>query len=109
MENSVVKTHKIKIGGREFTLAFTLRAMLKMQQRIEGFDFNQIDKLVQTPDGMLQALYILAENGEKLEGRDIDVDEDWFALRIPANLRKFVTIQLAITETLTDGMSREAC
>lgn len=108
MENSVVKTHKIKIGGREFTLAFTLRAMLKMQQRIEGFDFNQIDKLVQTPDGMLQALYILAENGEKLEGRDIDVDEDWFALRIPANLRKFVTIQLAITETLTDGMSMEA-
>jgi len=108
VENSVVKTHKIKIGGREFTLAFTLRAMLKMQQRIEGFDFNQIDKLVQTPDGMLQALYILAENGEKLEGRTIDVDEDWFALRIPANLRKFVTIQLAITETLTDGMSMEA-
>ena len=108
MENSVVKTHKIKIGGREFTLAFTLRAMLHMQQRIEGFDFNQVDKLVQTPDGMLRTLFILAENGEKLEGREIDVDEDWFALHTPANLRKMLTIQLAITETLTDGMSMEA-
>lgn len=102
-----VKTHKIKIGGREFTLAFTLMAMIRMQERIEGFDFNAINELIGKPDGMLKMLYILAENGEALEGRKLDVDEQWFALHIPANMRKFVSIQLAIMETITDGMMME--
>lgn len=106
MENTV-KTHKIKIGGREFTLAFTLMAMIRMQERIEGFDFNTINELIGKPDGMLKMLYILAENGEALEGRKLDVSEEWFALHIPANMRKFVSIQLAIMETITDGMSME--
>lgn len=108
MENSVVKTHTVKIAGRTFTLAFTLRAMLEMQKRIEGFDFNDIDRLVGSPQGMLDILYVLAENGAKLNGETLDVDEEWFAVHIPATLRKFVSIQLAVMETMADGMTMEA-
>ena len=105
--DTVVKTHTVKIGGRTFTLAFTLRAMLELQRRIEGFDFNEINNLIRTTQGMLDALYVLAENGAKLNGEELDVDEDWFALHIPPTLRKMVSIQLAIAETFTDGMMME--
>ena len=105
---SVVKTHNIKIGGRIFTLAFTLKALLEMQESIEGFNFNEIDKLVSTPAGMLDALYILARNGAALNGAELDVDKDWFAVHIPANMKKFISIQIAIMETLSDGMTMES-
>lgn len=108
MENEIVKTHTIKIGGREFALAFTLSSMLAMQNCIEGFNFNDIDKIVSTPKGMLDTLYILADTGERLSGRELDVDREWFALHTPANMRKIVSIQIIIIKTLTDGMSMEA-
>ena len=107
MEREIAKTHTVKIAGRIFTLAFTLRAMLMMQRDIEGFDFNDLDKLAAKPDSMLDMLYILADNGAKLEDRDLDVDKDWFALHIPASLRKLISIRISILETLADGMNME--
>ena len=94
MEREVVKTHDVKIAGRTFTLAFPLRAMLMMQRDIEGFDFNELNKLV--------------SNGARLTGGTLDVDKDWFALHIPASLRKLLSIRISITETLADGMNMEA-
>ena len=108
MEKFEMKPHTVKVAGREFHLAFTLRAMLEMQKRIEGFNFENIDKIVSTPQGMVDALFVLAENGAKLNGETLNVDEEWFALHIPATLRKFVSIQIAIMETLTDGMMMES-
>ena len=108
MEREIAKTHTVKIAGRIFTLAFTLRAMLMMQRDIEGFDFNDLDKLAAKPDSMLDMLYILADNGAKLEDKDLDVDKDWFALHIPASLRKLISIRISILETLADGMNMEA-
>ena len=108
MEREVVKTHDVKIAGRTFTLAFPLRAMLMMQRDIEGFDFNELNKLVSNPDSMLDMLYILADNGARLKGGTLDVDKDWFALHIPASLRKLLSIRISITETLADGMNMEA-
>lgn len=102
------KIRPVRIGGREFHLAFTLRAMLQLRQRFDGFDFGNLNETVATPEGLLAALYILAENGELLEGRKLDVDEDWFALNVPANVRKFISIQLAVMEALTAGMEMEA-
>lgn len=107
MEREIVKTHTVKIAGRTFTLAFTLRAMLMMQRDIEGFDFNDLDKLSAQPDTMLDMLYILADNGAKLTGSTLDVDKDWFALHIPASLRKLLSIRISIIETLADGMNME--
>lgn len=108
MDDSVVKTHTIKIGGREFTLAFTLKSMLAMQNCIDGFNFNDIDKLVSTPAGLLNTLYVLADTGERLSGRKLDVDMEWFALHTPATMRKLLSIQIIVMNTLADGMSMEA-
>ena len=104
----MIQTRTIKIAGRTFRLAFTLKAMLEMQKRIEGFDFNNVDKIISTPQGMLDALYVLAESGAKLNGETLDVDEEWFSVHIPANLRRFISIQIAVMEAMTDGMAMEA-
>ena len=103
----VVKTHTVKICGRSFDLAFPLAAVLKMENSIEGFNFNEIDKLVSKPGSMLKILYILAQCGEALAGREMDVDEEWFGMHIPANMRKMISLQVTIMETLSDGMSME--
>ncbi len=107
MKNEIVKTEKVKIGGREFTLGFTLRALIRMQNRIEGFNFNEIDRFVASPEGLVTTLYVLAENGAKLEGKTLDVDQDWFELHIPANRKKMMEITIAIMNTLTYGMAME--
>ena len=45
--------------------------------------------------------------GNRLNGEKLDVDQDWFALHTPANVRKLISLQLAVIETITDGMSME--
>lgn len=107
MEN-MIKTQSVKIGGRTFSLAFTLKAMLDMQENIEGFDYNQIAEIVRTTKGLLDVLYYLAVSGEALEGRKLDVDKDWFALHIPSNARKILYLQLAIRDTMQDNMRMES-
>ena len=108
MENEIVKTKTVKIGGRTFELAYTLRAMMNMQKQIENFDFVDINNLLSTNEGIVSILYILAENGEKLNGRKMDVDQDWFAMMIPANLKKLLSLRFAIVEAITAGMEMES-
>ena len=105
--NSTKKQHAVKIAGRMFPLAFPLRAMLEMQNSIEGFNFNDIDKMVSNPNMLLPMLYILAENGALLNGEKLDVNQDWFSLHTPANVRKLISLQLSVIETITDGMMME--
>jgi len=105
--NLTKKQHTVKIAGRVFPLAFPLRAMLEMQNRIEGFNFNDISKMVSKPEILLPMLLILAENGALLNGEKLDVDLDWITLHTPANLKKLISLQLAVIETITDGMSME--
>ena len=105
--NSTKKQHMVKTAGRVFPLAFPLRAMLEMQNSIEGFNFNDIDKMVSNPNMLLPMLFILAENGALLNGEKLDVDQDWFSLHTPANVRKLISLQLAVIETITDGMMME--
>ncbi len=107
MEHDETRTRKIKIGGREFELAYTLRAMIRMHNSIKDFNMNEIDRFVIVPENMVQMLYILAENGAKLKGKTLDVDEEWFEVHIPVNARKFVEIQIAVNEAIADGMMME--
>jgi len=108
MNDFVVKTHKVKIAGREFTLAFTLKAMIALQKNADLYDFDEVNKMVSSPEGLLDVLYILAYTGEKLNGGELDVDKEWFAIHIPANARKFISIQIAVMKALADGMSMES-
>ena len=106
MEN-IIKTHTVKIGGRTFNLAFTLKTMLDMQTGIDGFDFNRLDEIVTKPGILLDVLYLMAKTGEALEGREMDVDKDWFALHLPPSMRKIMSLQFAIRDTIQDAMNME--
>lgn len=107
MEN-MIKTQSVKIGGRTFSLAFTLKTMFDMQENIENFDYNQIDEIITRPKGLVDVLYYLAKTGEALEGREMDVDKDWFALHIPPSAKKIIYLQLLIRDTMQGNMHMES-
>ena len=105
--NYIKKNHTVKIAGRVFQLAFPLSAMLEMRNSIDGFEYGEIENLVRDPDVLLKTLYILARNGALLAGEKLDVDQDWFGLHIPVNIRKMIAIQLTVLETIADWMNME--
>lgn len=107
MEN-MIKTQSVRIGGRTFSLAFTLKTMFDMQENIENFDYNQIDEIITRPKGLVDVLYYLAKTGEALEGREMDVDKDWFALHIPPSAKKIIYLQLLIRDTMQGNMHMES-
>lgn len=104
---SAVKTRPVKIGGRNFKLAFTLISMMRMQNEIEGFDFNELNEIIAKPDKMLKILYILADTGAKLSNEKLDVDEEWMALHIPASAKRLIYLRMVVIDTMTDGMLME--
>lgn len=103
-----MKKHTVTIAKREFPLAFTLKTFIRLQDEVEGFDFDRLNDLIRMPKGMVDVLYELAVSGAKLEGQPLDVDKDWMAERIPANIRSIRTIQAAIVGALTDYMEMES-
>lgn len=103
-----IKTRSVKIAGRTFDLAFTLNAMLGLQKCIPGFDFNKLTEVISTPEGMLNALHVLAQSGAAVKGETLDIDRDWFANHIPANARRILSIQKTIMDTMADAMLMEA-
>jgi len=106
MEN-IIKTQSVKIGGRTFSLAFTLKTLLDMQEHIEGFDYNRIEEIVRQPRGMVDVLYSLIKTGEALEGRELDIDKEWLALYIPPTVKKILYLQILIRDTMQDSMHME--
>ena len=98
---------KIKIGGKVFPLAFPLRAMIEMQNTVEGFDLNDVSKTTKDFSTLMRMLWILADNGARLEGRKLEEDLDWFTLNTPVNTRKLLAIQLAVINTVAEWMSME--
>lgn len=102
-----MKTSKVKIAKREFSLAFTLDAMCRLQDTIENFDLGKLSDYVKTPNGLLDMLTILAEQGEMLEGRVLDVDRKWFGSHIPPAPNRIATIQMAILDAFTYGLTME--
>lgn len=102
-----MKKHTVIIGGREFPMAFTLKTMIRMQEEIPGFNYNEIDKFIATPAGMLDTLYYLMVSGAALEDQTLDVSKDWIGERIPASRTRLAQIQVATIETLADGMAME--
>ena len=102
-----MKTSKVKIAKREFSLAFTLDAMCRLQDTIENFDLGKLSDYVKTPNGLLDMLTILAEQGEMLEGRVLDVDRKWFGNHIPPAPNRIATIQMAILDAFTYGLTME--
>lgn len=103
-----MKEHIIKLGKREFPLAFTLKTMIRMQDNIPDFDFNKLDEIVRKPKGLMDVMYELAVSGAALRDQTLDVSKDWMAERIPANQARLVQIQVAVVDALSDGMRMES-
>lgn len=105
MEIGTIK--KIKIGGQVFPLAFPLRAMIEMQNTVEGFDLNDVSKSTKDFSALMRMLWILADNGARLEGGHLEEDLEWFTLHTPVNTKKLLAIQLAVINTVAEWMMME--
>lgn len=108
MESYTKKQHKIKIGGREFLLAFPMKAYREMMNSIDGFDFSNINKMLSDPNKMMPMLYILAKYGALLNGDKLDFDLDWIEMHTQVSTRKILAIQLVIMNTINEHMEMEA-
>lgn len=102
-----MKQHTVTIGGRTFALAFTLDALCSLQDMIDDFDLSRIVDYVKTPKGMLSLLTAMAEQGEALEGRILDVDRHWFGSHTSPSPARIAEIQAALLGTMTDWMMME--
>lgn len=102
-----MKKHSIKVGGREFPLAFTLGALEKMEGTFPGVDITKVDSSLATTAGLLNMIYILAECGAKTEGQMLDVGREWFANHIPASNTAIARIYQSVVDTMVDWMSME--
>ena len=102
-----MKTTQIEIGRRRFALAFTLDALGRMQEEIPGFELANMHERVRTPDGLLTMIAVLAQQGELLEGRVLDVDRAWFGSHISPAPARVAKLQLAVLSALAEGMRME--
>lgn len=100
-------TREIKIGKRTFALAFTLGAMEELEKKIENFRLNELQNYVKSPTGMVDILLALMRQGELLQGRVLDIDRTWLAAHIRPAPARVAAIQVAVLETLSDGLSME--
>lgn len=97
----------VKIGGRTFPLAYTMRGMLRMQQSIKDFDTSRIKEILSEPSGLIDILFVMMQDGADLEGRPLDVDKTWVSLHLPPSVRKVVELQIAVIDVMTEDMLME--
>lgn len=101
------KKHTLKVGGKEFHLVFSLGTMERMEEMIEDFDLSKIDAILRKTKGLLDILFLLAEQGAIIEGRKLEEDRAWFGAHAPASQKWIISAHEAIVSTLVDGMSME--
>ena len=98
---------EIKIADRTFALAFTLNAMIEMQQKIPEFSMAKISEYPRTPEGLRTIILALAREGEYLEGRKLDIDAAWLGSHIKPSPARIAKIQTAIVQAIMEGMELE--
>ena len=101
------KKHTLKVGGKEFHLVFSLGTMERMEEMIEDFDLSKIDEILRKTKGLLDILFLLAEQGAIIEGRKLEEDRAWFGAHAPASQKWIISAHEAIVSTLVDGMTME--
>ena len=100
--------HEVKIGGKTFPLAFTLKTLIDLQTEIKDFDLASLEiSVAKDPKGLMDLLYLLASSGAALEDKELDVSREWMAARIPASAKRMADIQVAMMDTISDGMAME--
>lgn len=105
-EKNSEKRNHIRIGGRDFALAFPLAALKELQEKI-GIDLDKLQNAVHDVKTMPTVLCTLARYGAILEGGTLDVDEAWLEARIPPSGKCLLRIQLELMETMAAWMMME--
>ena len=102
-----MKQVKLRLSGRVFSLAFTLDALAALEDTIEDFDFGQLSVYARSPRWLPDIVYILAQQGELREGRQLDVDRAWFGCHMSPSPAKGARIQTAVLNAFTAGLEME--
>lgn len=102
-----MKTTQVKIGGRTFSLCFTLDAMAEMEDRIEGFDLSKLTEYTHKAGTLADMLTAMIRQGELLEGRTMDVDRAWIGSRISPAPVRIAELQIAVLTAAAQGMTME--
>lgn len=96
----------VSIGGRRFALAFTLDALDGFEKAFgAAVDKKTLAEKMGDRHALVALLRILAEQGEALEGRELDIDETWIARRIPVG--RLPKMQEAVLAAITEGLRME--
>lgn len=103
-----MKTTPLKIGKRTFALAYTAEALAQFEEQVEGFDAAQIAEQTKSMSTLLDAVTILAREGEYLEGRELDVDRRWFGAHISPSPLSMAKVQMAVLGAFAEGIRMEA-
>ncbi len=103
-----MKTTDVKIGKQHFSLAFTLGAMEELEEKIEDFRLDDLQKYVKSPKGLLDIITALARQGEALDGRELAVNREWFAQHLSPSPIRISQIQVAVLNALSEGLRMEA-
>lgn len=102
---------KLKMGGRELALLFTIRAMDKLEKITgEQVDLENIKETVvekcKNRRTLLSMIAIMAEEGAAALGEKSDCDAEWLAAHMrPGMLPK---AQIAVLNAVADGMKMES-
>lgn len=102
-----MKTTHVKVAKRDFALAFTLDALADLQDMIEGFDLGALSNYVRNPRHIADLIYVLAKQGELLEGRTLDVDRAWIGSHLSPSPANMARVQVAVMNCLADGLKME--
>ena len=98
-----MKHETVTIAKRTFALAFTMDAMVTMQDYINDFDLKNLSDYARSARTLPDMLYALAQQGELLEGRPLDVDRAWFGSHISPSPRSAIKLQTAVLNALAEG------
>ena len=102
-----MKKHTIKIGGKTFPLAFTLDAMIMLQENIKDFDIGQLADYTREPKTLVELIYAMAAQGAYLDGHPLEEDRRWFGAHISPAPKRIVAMQIIALNALNDGMKME--
>ena len=101
------KRHVLKIKGKEFPLVFSLGTLERMEEMIDGFSLTNVDEILSTTKGLLDIMFLLAEQGAMAEGRKLEEDRAWFGAHAPASRQWIIDAHSVIVDALLYGMQME--
>ena len=99
-----MKHETVTIAKRTFALAFTMDAMVTMQDYISDFDLKNLADYARSARTLPDMLYALAQQGELLEGRPLDVDRAWFGAHISPAPVQAIKYQVAAMNAVAAGL-----